>query len=78
MIIVNTKINCSIIGSEPAPSAVSQHPEAWPAREGYLSVPCEGMYRPILTKLATGKEGNEEAFIQIEGVWHTLNRIGET
>ena len=48
----------SLLYGTPAPSSERQHPEAWPAstyghlREGCLSVPCELMYRPILSKLA--------------------------
>ena len=49
----------SVLYGTPAPSSESQLLEAWPVsiyghlREGYLSVPCELMYWPILSKLAS-------------------------
>ena len=51
----------SLLYGTPAPSSERQHLEAWPAstyghlREGYLSVPCKLMYRPILSTLADEK-----------------------
>ena len=54
----------------PASSSESQLLEAWPAsiyghlREGYLSVPCEWMYRPILTKSAVGGMSTDSASLK--------------